>query len=313
MNKINEFIKTLSENDKKTLTGKTLKATEELGELAKAILPYENAPGTLHRFVQRRQILENAVDVMLCTMSIAYDLKFSDEEIESMMHEKATKWAGLQAKEGRVKFPLPYEIHVTIDSMVHSVPGLLHEFKTICQNNNLKSIIIELEKNGETLMSDVMTSSVHYGDNNSAINAANEIANHFKINGYDVLRVKIETVPWHPAAPSVNDVNFSMPENGYFESHLRIVTTKQMKPILEKIAKQFNAHLSRNFFKKLNDNEYIIMMTLRDYKSASEVFIGKVNKLKEVLTNAAFAVDKTEIEFAVYDSNVDHDLEWIRG
>lgn len=313
MNKINEFIKTLSENDKKTLTGKTLKATEELGELAKAVLPYENAPGTLHRFVHRRQILENAVDLMLCAMSIAYDLKYSDEEIESMMHEKATKWAGLQAKEGRVNFPLPYEIHVTVDALMDE--RSIQIFKDTCQEINVKPIIIDLEVDGKVIMKDAMTSSVHYGDNNTAIKEANQIAKHFKINGYDVLRVKIETVPWHPAAPSkgyfIN--NNEMPKNSYFESHLRIITTEGERKILEMIASRNGAHLSRNFFKKLNNEQYVIMMTLRSYRDTSEEFKKKVDELQKILKEANFVVDKTEIEFAVYDSKMDHDLEWIRG
>jgi hypothetical protein len=49
-----EFIKTLSLNDKKTLTQKALKTSEEVGELAKAVLPFEGAAGTLHRFHRKR-------------------------------------------------------------------------------------------------------------------------------------------------------------------------------------------------------------------------------------------------------------------
>lgn len=305
-----KFIKDLSEKDSKNLTGKGFKATEELGELAKAILPYESASGTLHRFVHKRQILENAIDLILCAYSIAYDLKYSDQDIEDMLKEKSIKWAGIQAKEGKINFPLPFEIHVTVDALMDEKS--IEVFKQTCAEIKVKPIIIDLEKDGQVIMKDAMTSSVHFGDNTSAIKAANSIGNHFKINGYDVLRVKIETVPWHPAAPSINDVNFKMPEDSYFESHLRVITTKENKRILESIANKFNAHVSRNFFKKINDAEYIIMVTLRDYKSSSEVFIERVEKLKSVLKDAAFAVDKTEIEFAVYDTNIEHDIEWIR-
>ncbi len=304
-----EFIKSLSENDTKDLIGKTLKTSEEVGELAKAVLPYENAAGTLHRFVQRREILDSAADVILCALSIAYDLKYTDEEILDMMHEKATKWSGLQIKEGKVKFPLPFEIHVTVDLNAY---GSLDSFKAYCIQHGLKPIIIELEKNGEVLMNDVMTSSVHYGDNNTAMAKAHSIANNLKREDYLVTRVKIETVPWHPAAPSTIGSS-KMPDDSYFESHLRIVCKKEDKVILQRIANQFDAHLSRNYFKKLNDNEFVIMMTLRSYKDLTEVFIEKVDKLKRTLQDAAFAVDKTEIEFAVYDSNVTHDIEWIRG
>lgn len=109
-----KYIRTLSENDTKTLTQKALKTSEEVGELAKVVLPYENAAGTLHRFVNRRQILDSAADIILCALSIAHELDYTDQEINDMIHAKATKWSGLQAKEKKVKYPLPYEIHVTI-------------------------------------------------------------------------------------------------------------------------------------------------------------------------------------------------------
>jgi hypothetical protein len=303
---LQEFIQTLSKADKKTLTQKALKTTEEVGELAKAVLPFENAAGTLHRFVHKRQILENAVDTILCAYSIAYDLNFSDEEIESMMLEKATKWSGIQAKEGKVKFPLPYEIHITV-SLKDSTYDL-KKFKEICSEINVKPIVIELEKDGEKIMDDVMTSSVWFGDNNTALWHSEFLANQLKSLGFSVSRVKIETVPWHPAAPTGSD---DMPDNSYFESHLRIVTTKKRKNDLEDIANEYDAHLSRNFFKKINDDEYIIMMTLRDDDTNYESFKEDVDYLKKTLVDDGFIVDKTEIEFAVFDSNVNHDIKWI--
>lgn len=306
-NKIIEFIKTLSKNDKKTLIGKALKTTEEVGELAKAILPYENASGTLHRFVNREQILENAVDVMLCAMSIAYDLKYTDEEIEAMMLEKATKWSGIQAKEDKVTFPLPYEIHITVD--LKKSERDVDQFKNVCRAYDLKPIIIELEKNGENIMNDVMTSSVHFGDNNSAIYAAESLVAILRTYNLFTSRVKIETVPWHPAAPIGDD---EMPENSYFESHLRIVTTLERKWELEEIANSYDVHLSRNFFKKISDDEYIIMMTMRDDDTNYESFKTEIEHLKKILIEENFLVDKTEIEFAVYDTNVNHDIEWIK-
>lgn len=115
-------------------------------------------------------------------------------------------------------------------------------------------------------------------------------------------------MPWHPAAPIGND---EMPDDSYFESHLRIVTTSRRKNELEDIAYQYGAHLSRNFFKKINDDEYIIMMTLRDHDTTYESFKKYVNILKKALIDDGFFVDKIEIEFAVYDSHINHDIKWI--
>jgi len=308
------FIRTLSENDKKTLSQKALKTTEEIGELAKAILPFENAAGTLHRFTDREKILDSSVDVILCALSIAHELKFNDQEIEDMMFEKSRKWSGIQNKESKVKFPLPYEIHITIENPnINLSSKTLERFKFDCAKLNVKPIIIDLQKNGESLMNDVMTSSVHFGDNNSAQSVAYRLGWELRKCGYKVIRTKIETVPWHPAAPSMEDKIYEMPPRSYFESHLRIVTTENRRNELEEIAKKFDAHLSRNFFKKINENEYIIMMTLRSSTETREFFEILVYNLKEELEICDFVVDKQEIEFAVFDSNTNHDEVWIKN
>ena len=53
-----DYIQELSKRDKKSLTSKALKVSEEQGELAKAILPFESAYACRHRFVDKYKILE---------------------------------------------------------------------------------------------------------------------------------------------------------------------------------------------------------------------------------------------------------------
>lgn len=301
------FIKALSIQDPKTLSQKGLKTTEEVGELAKSILPYDGAAGTRHRFVTKPQILENVADVMLCVMSIAYDLGYEDVDIESMLALKSKKWSGIIAKEGKTTFPLPFEIHISISDCTN-----VDIFKLDCKNVvGVKAIVIELEKKSEIVMQDVMTSSIHYGDNRSALEYMNHISHELFELGYNVVRKKIETVPWHPAAPSITDSENEIKEIGlYFESHLRIVTTEERRKVLELLAKEKGAHLSRNYFKKLSESEFIIMMTLREYKTYSESFQQRVKLLHDELERRGFIVDKVEIEYAIYDSNMDHDKIW---
>lgn len=312
------FLRELTVNDTKTLTQKALKTTEEVGELAKAILPFENAAGTLHRFSDKKKILENVVDVFLTSISIAYELGFTDDEVDEMINLKSKKWAKLQHKEGKVKYPLPYEIHISIKR-----PDNIENFKEVCEKIRVKAIVIDLEKDGDLVMQDVMTSSVHFGDNRSAYEEANRIKyelthlneyyvdlNESKIKwtSYTILRTKIETVPWHPAAPNYGEL---MPKDCYLESHLRVVAKKEDRELIEKIAKEHNAHLSRNFFKKLTNDQFIIMVTLRSYTDYVENFHLKVDKLKENLVNLNFTVDKIEVEFAIYDTKISHDYNWI--
>lgn len=303
-----DFIRTLSEKDTKSLIAKACKTSEEVGELAKAILPFENAAGTLHRFSDKEKVLDSAADVILCALSIAHHLKFSDDEIEEMLHKKSKKWSEIQTKESGVKHPLPYEIHITVQR-----PDNMLVFKMVCEELKVKPIVIDLEKDETVIMQDVMTSSIHYGDNRTAYDTAMSLRYELSMKGYSVMRVKIETVPWHPAAPSRDDDHFVMPPDSYFESHLRIVTTEGRVGELKKIAKNQSAHLSRNFYKKISETEYVIMMTLRSQTDTKDSFKEKVDRLKDLLDYHKFLVDKIEVEFAVYDTKVTHDKAWIDG
>lgn len=302
------FIKALSNQDPKTLSQKGLKTTEEVGELAKSILPYDGAAGTRHRFVTKPQILENVADVMLCVMSIAYNLGYDDSDIEAMLLKKSTKWSGLLSKESKGVFPLPFELHISVADVDYDKVDL---FKADCANVGVKPIVIELEKGVNIVMRDCMTSSIIIGDNNLAQIELFRIAGFLNQMGYNVVRQKIETVPWHPAAPSSIDSKEVIESNqNYFESHLRIVTTADNRSVLQTIAKESGAHLSRNYFKRLSETEFIIMMTLREYKTYSEAFQGRVTSLHSKLEHMGFIVDKVEIEYAIYDSNMDHDKIW---
>ena len=91
--------------DKKTLSQKGLKLAEEVGELAKVILPYDSAHGTNHRFIDKERILEEVVDVYLTNISIAHSIGITDEEFDEMLNRKSLKWAELQSKESNATFP----------------------------------------------------------------------------------------------------------------------------------------------------------------------------------------------------------------
>lgn len=191
---INDFIKDLSIKDKKTLSQKTLKLVEEVGELSRVILPFDSAPGTNHRFSDREKILEEVVDVYLSNISIAHSLGFTEEEFNEMLNKKTDKWAKLQLKEAEVTFPLPYEIHVTVDTSENFFECDIDGFKSKCQEIDVKPIVLDLEMKEGTLK-DIMTSSKHFGDNRTAYEEANRIANKLTSFGYKVVRNKIETVP----------------------------------------------------------------------------------------------------------------------
>ncbi len=145
MKNILEYVKTLSLNDKKTLTQKVAKLFEEGGELAKVVLPYEGAYATNHRMVDKRKLLEECVDVFLVNHSIMYSLGFSDKEFNDLVMEKAQVWNGLQVKEDRALANsdiMPYEIHIT----VNFEDGIdIDQYKKDCNKIGVKPILLDLQ------------------------------------------------------------------------------------------------------------------------------------------------------------------------
>lgn len=331
MTNLNDYIKSLSMKDKKTLSQKALKTCEEVGELAKAILPFDSAPGTNHRFIDRDKVLEEIADVYLTNISIAYSLDFTDDEINDMIQKKAMKWQEIQSKEDKSSFPLPFEIHVTVD-MSRIVDGngdstngkklFVEDFKNHCKSLGVKPIVIELELENGTL-EDVMTSSKHFGDNRSAYEEAERIANELSRWGYKVVRKKIETVPWHSAAPVIDGV-LPIPNGCYFESHIGVVITPDQKEKLQEFVHFLNdsfedsgcggvAKLSQNFFKKSNDgSKFVNMITYRNNVCGYQTFLEEVELIKYTLISNGFEFEKVEVEYAIYDTNVKHDNVWLK-
>jgi NTP pyrophosphatase (non-canonical NTP hydrolase) len=246
---INDYIKDLSIKDKKTLSQKTLKLVEEVGELARVILPYDSAHGTNHRFTDRDAIIEELVDVYLTNISISHSLGFTDEEFNDMLVKKTEKWGSLQAKEEQATFPLPFEIHVTVDldnsyTHKHIHDENLDGFKEDCSIVGVKPIVIDLEINDGSIIKDVMTSSKFFGDNRTAYEESERIVKELKDMGYKVVRNKIESVPWHPAAPVISTGN-EIPNGCYFESHIGVTINNDQKEDLETFIRSTltNGHL----------------------------------------------------------------------
>ena len=324
---INDYIKDLSIKDKKTLSQKTLKLVEEVGELARVILPYDSAHGTNHRFTDRDAILEELVDVYLTNISISHSLGFTDEEFNDMLVKKTEKWGSLQAKEEEATFPLPFEIHVTVDgdkSKRENFHFEIDEFKEDCSLLGVKPIVIDLEINDGSIIKDVMTSSKFFGDNRGAYEESERIVKELRDRGYDVVRNKIESVPWHPAAP-VTSTGREIENGCYFESHIGVTILPNQKEDLETFIRYTlsNGHLielsgtaklSQNFFKKSNDgSRFVNMLTYRSNMCGRPKFELEVKGIQQLLKEEGFDFEKVEVEYAVYDTNVTHDAKWIAG
>lgn len=303
------YVRELSLLDQKTLGQKVLKLMEETGELAKAALPFENAFCTTHRFVTPEKILEEVADTILVALSIAYTLGYTHEDVTQDMVRKADYWAELQSRESRVTDKTPYEIHVTVAAAQD-----VGSFRQACRALGVKPIILDLQQHNAGVIKDVMTSSVFFGRNSEAYAELQRIAEGLAAAGFTVVRRKIETVPWHPAAPSRRHANPVMPASCYFECHFSVrLTNSEQQYQLSTLAAECQCHLSRNVFKRHEDGSATVMLTYRSYVDLYETVQESVANIKSRLLDAGFALDKDLIEFSLFDSKVSHDAAWLTG
>lgn len=313
--KLLDYIQTLSLRDKKNLAEKALKVSEEQGELAKAILPFVSAYATNHRFVDKYKILEEVADTMLSAISIAYQLGFTHEEVEDMMDKKSRYWQELQDKEDAAQFPLPFEIHLTVElpENKEEVEDYVREFKEACAEAGVKPIMLDLQNNDVSVMKDLMTSSKHYGDNRSVYEESQRIKHILSGDGFHTVREKIETVPWHPGSP--RNIDDKMPDGCYFESHLSVEVdgSSETKRKLANITLFSGAHLSKNMFKKITEDKHIQMLTIRDYDITMANFQQHVKNTINKIKFHGFEIAKHEIEFCLYDTKNNHDYLWLKN
>lgn len=198
---------------------------------------------------------------------------------------------------------LHYEIHVTVKT------NEINKFIEECGAIGVKPIVLDLQKlDGSGAIQDVMTSSKVTGNDNDAFVEMTRVSESLQNKDFNVVRKKVETVPWHPKA-LVHDENS---EEGYFETHIPIVVNRDELDSLRTVSRCLSAHMSRNPFKETNDGRIVQMLTLR--KSCnSELFKTWFKKtLLNLERNYGFYCQKVpDIEYALYDSNVQHDAVWI--
>lgn len=304
MTDLDERIKELSLKDTKTISQMGLKLMEECGELAKIMLPFDNADGTRHRFVDRTALTDGVVDVLLVARSILYKLKIHDDKVNAMMHKKTHYWEKLQSLPSYDSYP--YELHIT----VAQAPSY-EQFLIDCKSIGVKAVVLDLHTKSSGIIKDVMTSSTMVGTNQTVIEEMDRITYELESLGYRVVRQKIETVPWHPHTSTERS------DDNYFESHIP-VTIRNDETAYEKlyylIKRYPGCHLSRNALKQHNDDTVIYMVTMRHNDCNHDDFVKRVNQLRAGLAGEGYDISpKDMVEWAIYDNNVQHDSEWIEG
>lgn len=199
--------------------------------------------------------------------------------------------------------PIPYEVHVTVEN------ADVDAFRKACTRIGIKPLVLALHLAAGGTARDVMTSSVHFGDDDSAKAEAARISGGLAAEGFKVVRAKIETAPWHPEVPTL--ARPASTKGRYFEAHLAVECASAARPHLEAMTAAMGLHLSRNAFKTTTKDVSIIMATKRVHDSVFETFKAGVDSCRDRLVKAGFRVDKVIVEYAIFDTAEGHDSDWI--
>lgn len=189
--------------------------------------------------------------------------------------------------------PELHEIHVTVTA----VPA---RFKQVCLENNIKPILISFQSQCG-ISTQVMTSQRVTGSRQAAEVEANRIVEVMNREGLPVRRVKIET-----------SLDREENEAGYFESHLGFRVSDETALRIAAQSIPYPVRMSRNAFKKDVNGMATFMVTYRNYECSNRSeFSGMVEDISTRFAALGFEADRTIIEFAWKDDNIDLDSDWV--
>lgn len=126
-----------------------------------------------------------------------------------------------------------------------------------------------------------------------------------RADGFDPVRVKVETVPWTTDLPG--------PGGGYFEHHLKLLLPADFdRPALEALVAPHGAHLSWNARRVGGGDWQVRFVTQRWRGAAGAAGAGAAfDALVGTLWSAGYEMGPGEREFVLYDSDLSVDDGWI--
>ncbi len=222
----------------------------------------------------------------------------------------------LSMKEGEALFGRgrwPYEIHLTVDLNGHSA----EDFKAVCKQHGrtaeMKPIVVLLLGSGDELQ-DVMTSTRLSCSYMTLVCEINYQIGVMRDNGFDVTRVKVESSPWHEFA--VNRPGYhglDRKPDTYHEAHIAVTVSLEDVEHLKESFRACGFHPSRNAFKQAPEGKVVMMGTYRVEHVLTDFEDELRLQLYKLQCHGYRPDEKPEIEFALYDSNQNHDRAWMRG
>jgi hypothetical protein len=194
-----------------------------------------------------------------------------------------------------------FELHVTVAPLFGTE---LERFKSVCRTERLKALQIDFS---DLTPVQIMTCSRFIGTLSDALLEVNRVRELLETSGFKVTRRKVEAAPWNSHVPQ------DAPENvvEYFEYHVKLLLSEKSNILrLERITGLYNAHLSSNAFKQLNDGFSLRFVTRRAYGVSQRQAQIVFDELLLHLELAGFVVQDSITEFCVFDSHLELDGAW---
>lgn len=197
----------------------------------------------------------------------------------------------------------PHELHVTVDAD-STDPDL---FRGACDELRVKAHIIANEVPGSReRITDYLTGSEVTGKSVQAFTELGRIAGGLRAAGLEVVREKIETTPWHPAAPKTSLDRLH--EGNYFECHFTLPDLPTIHNFRAMKWGDVPFLISTTEHKR---EQGLVFATMRHYISTAGEFCRNVDEIHDALQKQIGPVKAPTVEFSLYDSNPGHDDEWI--
>lgn len=194
-----------------------------------------------------------------------------------------------------------YEIHITV-GVDAGDPEEIARFKRNAERLGTKGIVLDAFP-----LIEIMTSSRFQGEQNDAFKEMTRLVVGLSGLGYPILRSKVETDLSNPACLT------PLP-NQYFESHIEVLLDDAHYATLKELREGLEFHLSSNIAKPPQGDKHVSILTLREYHTTREAFDRRVTAFCRVLKAEGLEVlDPVETEFALYDTNPEHDIPWFQS
>jgi len=194
-----------------------------------------------------------------------------------------------------------FEAHITVDSSVG--------FKEVAHKLNIKPILIQLDNGANPTQP--MSSSTHKGTLGKVYNEVMDLANKLSKHNFKVLRVKIEASPFNQEIPQTTTEALNHCPTNYFEHHaLLVLNDRQCMDSINKVCRDYNAHLSQNRFKVFTEG-CLKFLTIRNYKLGRNEAEYMFSELLQSLDNINTKVKNSITEYCVYDSGIQLDYGWL--